>query len=309
MTSPTRPNHITGRRSVGFRFRLNCRPISRLPLYLPLAMKNNVHIRQILDGVHPCIAFGTGSIESARQYFNCIREKYDFSFWAATEYRIRDFNDPDNIIPLYLNSPQNHTIGIIEERFFNRIPSRYLITKSARRIGLTTCIQAYIIWRQLYSPYSGYAYICGASEFNLLHLRTNLARIMHCEIAPKDKWIRFPDNSNAAFFNPYSNPDSPRGIDFRYVHFADMNKWKDRGGIEGRRAYVAGISGVLPDFWTLIVLEGTRPPFYKRNADFKLLYDEKVKYAIKNPPFFISELLYTRLHRNDSPFLTHIELS
>lgn len=301
-------NPLTGRFSTGFRFRLNCRPVSRLPLYLPLPMKNNVHIRKILEGEHPCDAFGCNSIDAAKFHFNNIRKKYDFPFWAATEYKVRDIKDPDNIVPLYLNEAQNHVIAIIEERFFLKMPGRYIIAKRPYRQGITTCVQAYIIWRQLYSDYPGNAYICGASEFNMLHMRTNLARFFNREKAPKDNWFRFPDHYNASFFNPFTNPDCPRGIDFRYVHFADMSKWKDTGGKLGYRAYVAGISGVLPDYWTLIVLEGTMPPFYEWNADFQKLYDEKVKYAIKPPSFFISELLYSTLHRHDHPFLTRIPL-
>ena len=300
-------NPVTGLHASGYRFRLNCRPISRRALFIPLSMKQNECIRLILEGVHPCVVFNVDSIVKARWHFNQIRKKYDFNFWAATDYTVRDINDPDSNIAFILNRKQNRLISILEERFFDRLPGRYIIFKRPSRIGLTTCIQAYIIWRQLYRC-AGNANICAASEFNLLHMRANFARFFKREIVHKEKWLRFPDGNNALFLNSFANPDAPRGIDFHYVHMADMSKWKDPSARLSRRAYIANISGILPDHTTLIILEGNRPSFDIRTNDISLLYDEKVKYALRPPSLFTSELLCTLLHRHDNPFLTPIEL-
>ena len=141
-------NPYTGRQSPGFRFCFHVRAIAHRPIYLPLVMKTHHKIQQLLKGESPLSVFECSSYQEARLAFSELRKKFDFAYWAITEYYIRDLNDADNIIPLHLNSYQYYLIDILQKRYHNHQPSRYVITKSFRRCGITTCIQAYILWLQ-----------------------------------------------------------------------------------------------------------------------------------------------------------------
>lgn len=302
-------NYLTGRKAIGFRFRFVNKAISRCPLYLPIAMKENAHVKALMDGVHPKKTFCTDDIRIARKYFNNIRCQYDFSYWAATQYYIRDINDPDNIVTLKLNTKQDFAIGVMQEYFDMKQTKRFVITKNCGRVGLTTAVQAYILWRQLYC-FPGKSLVCGASDFNLYHMKVNMARFLGRFCNPNDKWIHIDQYFRGAFFNSFTNPDAPRGIDFRYVHMADMSKWHDNKGILSRRAYVANVSGVLLDYSSLIVLEGNRPkdfPFYM--SEIQSYYDNKIRNAIKPPSIIVREAAAASLHHHDPNFLiTHIYL-
>ncbi len=75
-----------------------------------------------------------------------------------------------------------------------------------------------------------------------------------------------------AFFNTYRTPDALRGIDFAYVHFANMSLWHDPDGDKSARAFSAASGGVLLSHRTLNPprspplrpqsrhLQGPRPP-------------------------------------------------
>lgn len=303
-------NYLTGRFAIGFRFRFVNKAISRCHLYLPIKMKENAHVQALLKGEHPKKVFGTDDIHKARRCFNEIRCNYDFTYWAINKYYIRDINDPDKHVTLKLNFKQAVAIGIIQEFYDRKIVKRFVITKDCGRIGLTTAIQAYIIWRQTYSSFPGKSNICGASDFNLYHMKVNLARFLGRNSIPNSKWIRIDQYYRGAYFNAYTNPDGPRGIDFRYVHMADMSKWHDKKGINSLRAYIANLSGVLLDHRTLIVLEGNRPKdFPTSHSDLQAYYDKNVKYATKPLPYLLQKATVASLDHDDpDAILCHISL-
>lgn len=305
-------NYLTGKHAPGLRFRFKNKTLSRSPLLLPIAMKHHFLMRELLDGACPLHVFNTSDIHVARQRFNQLRCKYDFSYWAATNYQIRDINDPDNFVYLILNRKQDYFISIIQSCFEKKSHSRFIITKKGSRIGLTTCVQAYITWRQLYAGLPGNALFCGASDFNLLHLKANLLRHLQRKYHPSANYIYLPTSGYKCFFNPFTNPDAPRGIDFKYVHLADMSKWKDRIGKTSTRAYVAAISGVLLDYRTLVVLEGNRPlDFPSENDNLKSYYDENVRFALRPPHLLVQEAAYASLLQSDpssTPLYLHIPL-
>ncbi|MDE5586030.1 MAG: hypothetical protein K2I92_06775 [Muribaculaceae bacterium] len=310
--TPSR-NPFSGRNSSGYRFKFQVRSISFHTLFLPLEMKDLPCIQQLIQGVSPLTAFNCLTMESARTAFCDLRKKYDFDFWAATEYFIRDVDDADNIIPLRLNPYQFFVIDILRKRYFNRQLGRYIITKSLRRCGLTTCIQAYILWMQTFQRRNN-SYTCTAGNLSLCPLKSDLCRYLRRDIIPPDMGIYLPKVDWHAFFNTFRSPDAIRGINLGYVHFADMSRWRDPDSKKTRRAYSAAVSAVLLEYFTLVVLEGNIPK-EERFSIMKFLHenpctDESERKWILSKsfrnPFFINEVIYSSTHPN-SVFL-HINI-
>ena len=302
------PNHFTGRGSAGFRFRLNCHPISHAPLYLPIAMKDLPEIIALSNGASPLEVFKSDNIRDARKAFNNFRVKYDFTFWAARNFFVRDINDPDCIVPMILSPKLTAVIDIFERRYFNRMLGRYVITKPYGRIGLTTTLQAYILWRQLFSDGGGYANICGATNFNILHLKANLARFLGWKnVSDKMRYVIRPPWT-CAIFNSIANPDATRGMDIGYGLFADMSQWRDPDFRASDRAIGTVLGSILLEYRTLTIMEGNRPRNYPDNdIDLYRFYHDKIKYAQTRPPFFLQEAVYSSLHPDSAPYF-HIKL-
>lgn len=307
-------NPLSGKNCTGFRFLFNVWPISRIPLYLPIEMKSLPQIQQLLNGASPLAVFNCHSIEYARIAFRELRKKYDFDYWAANEYFIKDIKDPDSIIPLCLNDCQHHVIDIIRKRYFLREIGRYVISKSFRRCGLTTVIQAYILWMQTYQR-SNNSYTCGPSEIGILPLKTNLCRYLHRDIIPSNMGIYLPRVDWCAYFNTFSNPNAIRGINLGFVHFADMSRWKDSHNKNTSRAFMAAVSAVLLEHFTLVILEGDIP----KSSSFcikKNLRQDKWKNESQrlqclshyvNNPFFFNEVCHSQ--STSAPHFHHIHLS
>ncbi len=301
------PNQFTGYRSPGFRFPFRVRSIAHRCLFLPLAMKNHNIIKRLINGESPLTVFHTDSIHSARAAFNELRKKFDFPYWAITEYFIRDLNNADKIITLRLNSIQHYLIDIMQKRYHNHQTSRYIITKTLRRCGLTTCVQAYILWLQTFQCQNN-SYTCSSSSINLNPLKSDICRYLHRDILSDEPWISIPKANAHAFFNTYRKPEAMRGINLGYVHFADMSKWKDPDGNLTSRVFNAAVGGVLLDFFTLVILEGNIPKqerfskhlFKSRSASFQ----ERISklQSLGNNPFFLDFAINTATH----PLKSHI---
>ncbi|MDE6697795.1 MAG: hypothetical protein K2K25_13020 [Muribaculaceae bacterium] len=251
-------NPYSGRLSVGFRFCFHVTSIAHRPLFLPIEMKTLPQIQRLLKGESPLSVFCQDSIKSARMAFCDLRERFDFAYWAAREYYIRDIHDADKIVPLRLNGYQHYIIDILQKRFTNRQQSCYLVTKSFRPCGVTTCIQAYQLWLQTFKC-PKHSFTCSASEISLHPLKENISRFLSSDVVSPAKSILLPGIGCKAFFNTFRNPDYIRGIDLGYLHFADMSRWHDNYGALSSRVYAAARSSVLMKHDTLVVLEGNTP--------------------------------------------------
>ena len=307
-------NPYNGRRSAGYRFRFHVRSISHRSLFLPIAMKSVPEIRRLVSGESPLDVFNVQSLGAARNSFNELRKKYDFPFWAATEYRVRDIHDADLTVPLLLNSYQHYIIDTFLRRFSDRLPGRYVISKSFRSCGVTTCVQAYIIWRQMYMWRKNSA-TYGASMSNLNPLKANMVRNFYDSAAKTEaNRILIPSAGYSAFFTSYHSPDALRGIDFGYVHLADMSKFYDPSRYKSERAFSAAYSGMLPDYYTLIVMEGNIPgenlfrlednhdirdPRAMRSEDY---------YRVCRNPSFLRRVVHASNTDDSYPFI-HLNLS
>lgn len=267
-------NPFTGHNSPGYRFQFHVRTISHSPLFLPIEMKELPEIIRLLNRESPLVVFNVSSIKDARKAFRKLRYAYDFTFWAANEYHVRHICDPELIVPLILNEYQHIIIDTFLKQYFNKQLGRYIITKDFPKVGLTTCIQAYFLWCQIYR-WHNHSCSFTPSELSERQLKANLTRFLKRDIIPGDKSIFLPMVGNSAFYNSYRSPDALRGINFAYVHMSDFSKFHDPDTTNSSRAYVAAISPVQLDYHTLIVLEGNIP----KTQDFNL----KDNHRLDNP--------------------------
>lgn len=307
-------NPLSGRNSSGFRFLFKVSTISRRTLFLPIEMKTLPQVSQLIEGISPLEVFRCNSLKDAIQAFRSLRKKYDFDYWAATEYFIPDVNDADSITPLRLNDAQHHVIDIFRKRYFQKKFGRYVISKSTRRVGLSTCIQAYILWMQTCQR-SNNSYLCGPSAISINPLKTNLCRFLHRDVVPHDMGIYLPMVDWSAYFNTFNRPDAIRGVNLGFVHLADMSRWNDPLASKSSKALIAPVSAVLLRHYTLVVLEGDVPS--KQWFDIKRFIRsdpqmsgsirlKKLTSSFKNP-FFINEVIVS--DSSDDPYYFHIHLS
>lgn len=305
-------NPLSGRLSAGFRFRFNVRALSHKALYLPLEMKGLRQIKMLLQGGSPLEVFVCHSIPDARKAFNELRKQFDFPFWAATEYPVRDIDDPDRIVPLRLNYSQHKIADTFLKRYFKREIGRYIITKTFGRVGVTTCVQAYILWRQTYY-FPKNSYTCSASDISISPLKTNLCRYLHRDIVPTENYVYLPKVDRRAFFNTYRNPDYIRGLDIGFVHLADMSRWYDPDGNVASRAHAAATGGVLMRYYSLVVLEGNipKPERFDMKKHQKLYLQWQVRLMglahLSKNPFFLDHVALANIP-NVTPHLFPINL-
>ncbi len=310
------PNPQSGKNSAGFRFRFKVRAISHQSLYLPIEMKCLPQIQQLIQGVAPTVVFNRNSIQDARLAFDELRKRFDFPFWAANDYLIKDIADPDNIIPLRLNPYQHQIIDTFLKRHSLKQPGNYIITKSFSRCGISTCIQAYILWRQLFQ-WPKNSNTCSATEINIDPLKANLCRFLNRDVVSSSKSISIPKAfGHHAFFNTCRTPDALRGIDFGFVHLSDMSRWIDPEGERTSRAIAASTSGILPSHHPLVVLEGNIPDdeimksFLPNdpstpNSTLMLPSIRQLAKFTRNP-YFLQEVLYSITSQD--PFFFHIHI-
>lgn len=306
-------NYYSGRKAPGFRFCFHVRAISHRSLFLPLSMKKLPTIQRLLQGESPLTVFECRSIQEARHAFRELRKKFDFSYWAANEYYIRDIKDADRIIPLHLNNFQYYIIDIMQKRYHNHEIGRYIITKSFGRVGLSTCIQAYMLWLQTCQCFNN-SFTCSSSSINLNPLKIDLCRYLKRNVVPSDPWIYLPKADRRAFFNTFRTPDFIRGINLGYVHFADMSKWHDPDGEDASRVYAAATSAVLMKDYTLIVLEGNIPKEgrfqMEKHQSFYIPWDirlMRLSHLSKNP-FFLDHVAMANAPITYANPLFHINL-
>ncbi len=259
-------------------------------------MKSLPEIQRLLKGESILSVFNATTIKEARKAFHHLRYNYDFAFWAAREYYIHDIKDADNIIPLKLNNYQSYFIDIFQKRYFNRKFGRYIITKSFGKVGVTTCVQAYILWLQTFKCWN-HSYLCINSEIAINPLKTNLCRYLKREITPPEKYIYLPKADRRAFFNTYRSPDYIRGINLGYVHYADMSRWHDPENRFSSRVYKAATSAVLLSHDTLIVMEGNIPKKdylkIQKSLPHGIPYNERLDRLshFTNNPYFLSQVI------------------
>lgn len=225
-----------------------------------------------MKGEDPIQTMRATSIEEAREKFKSLRASTDFAYWAATSYRIPNISDKSGLVTLVLNSAQNHIIDTILKDLQEGQVGRYVIPKQGESIGVTTVVQAYIIWRQLYKTVGMNSFTASPSGRTVHNLRLNTARILsqrHTRYDRKptshfihDHHIRrkyYMGRNSYAHYTTTNNEHGARSIDISYVHFADMSKTHVDCAKSARRCFTGAFSGVLLQPPTLVVMEGDIP--------------------------------------------------
>ncbi len=306
-------NQFSGHHAPGFRFRFHVRAISHRAIFLPLEMKSLPQIQRLLNGESPLSVFNCTSIQEAREAFYVFRYNFDFPFWAALEYYIRDINNSSKFIPLILNKYQFHIIDTFQKRYHNRELGRYIVTKSFGKVGVTTCVQAYIHWLQIFKSRKN---SCSCSFINgdMYSFQKNLCRVLKREAVYSERDVHIPQTDRHAYFRACRCENKFSGIDFGYVHFADMSKWYDKYDQYTEATIAEIIPKVNKSFDTLVVQEGNIPkedqidmqkvqnPYIDRF--YRLCY---IEHLTNNPPFLLN-VITNSTHSSESPYL-HINLN
>lgn len=305
-------NPHSGYKAPGFRFRFHIRAISHRAIFLPLEMKSLPQIQSLLKGESPLSVFNVQTIQEARKAFSQFRYNFDFAFWATREYYIRDMTNKGNNIPLFLNEFQFHIIDTFQKRYYNRELGRYIITKSFSKVGVTTCVQAYILWLQTYKCKRN-SCMCAFVDGDMYSFQKNLCHYLKQEAAYSERNIYIPQADRHAYFHPSNHPEGFSGKDIGYVHFADMSNWHDHND-EYTVAVISNLtSNVRMSFDTLVVQEGNIPkedqldmqkcqnPYIDRF--YRLCY---IEHLTNNPPFLYNVIM-NNAPGSSSPYL-HINL-
>lgn len=271
-------NNLSGLHAPGYRFRFRGQSIAHRALYLPRPMRQDPLVVRLINGEHPCHVFNTPDIHNARKAFNSLRCRYDFPFWAATAFPVRHIDAPDIITLLDLNEDQHKIADQLLKTYEDKQFSRFIITKTGKSRGVSTCVQAYIIWLQLFqTPLNSQT--CGLSGSHLGRFKENIARFLGKDSIDYCRYkFQICDRYTSAFFNTFNRPDSLRGIDFGYVHLVDMHKWKDPDTNRSSRALCAAQSGILLDYRTIIIIEGNNP-----SPKFNPVFYSQLQFAEENP--------------------------
>ncbi len=290
-------NPHSGHKAPGFRFRFHIRAISHRAIFLPLEMKSLPQIQRLQNGESPLSVFNCSSIKDARKAFCEFRYNFDFAFWAAREYYIQDITNRAKIIPLILNEFQFHIIDTFQKQYHNRESGRYIITKSFGKLGVTTCVQAYIHWLQIFKS-SKNSCSCSYLDGDMYSFQKNLCRVLKRETVYSERDIHIPQPERHVYFRACRGSDNSGGIDLGYVHFADMSKWHDKYDQYTETTLSEIIPNVSNSFDTLVVQEGNIPkidqieisnvqnPYIDRYR--RLCY---VELLTRNPPFLLNVIM------------------
>ncbi len=304
------PNQFTGHKAPGFRFCFHVSSVAHRPLFLPLEMKTLPEIQRLLKGESPLSVFNCNSIKEARKAFCQFRYTYDFAYWAAREYYIYDINNSSKTIPLILNDYQFHIIDTFQKRYHNHESGRYFITKSFGKVGVTTCVQAYILWIQIFkSPKN--SCLCTFTDSDSYFFRKNINRFLKRESVFSQSVIDLPNADQKAFFLDCCLTEDFREKELGYVHLADMSKWYDKGDNYTESAISNLTSNVSKSFDTLVVQEGNIPK--EDQIDMQKVqnpYTDRfhrfcyIEHLTNNPPFLLNVIMNSTL---GSPYF-HINL-
>ncbi len=286
-------NPLSGYNAAGPRFKLRIRSLAHNNIYLPLSMCHLPQILQLQNGISPLTVFNSPDIQSARQAFYELRKKFDFPYWAALEFKIQDIADQHNIITLRLNPHQHFLVDTLIRRSAQDIPSKYIISKTTPRCGLTTCVQAYILWQQKYYP--DIAFTCAPSDSMKETLRSNIARSLNRKGV--SNLVLLPDSVVPSFFQSIYSPNTLDNVPDRYVHLADMSKWLDHSPDLEVTSHI--LNNALIN-WNrkapaIFIIEGDRPT----NPKFRM--QDHQNYHLPDPIRFMNLSQYT-----DNPLFLNI---
>ncbi len=289
-------NPISGYHAPDTRFKVRIRSLAHNNLYLPLSMRSLPQINQLLEGVSPLTVFNCSTLQEARKAFYDLRMKFDFTYWAFLEFKVRDISRYHSFVPLRLNRFQYYIATRFLKDASNGYPNRYLISKTVPRCGLTTVVQAYILWRQKYHMDDSFTFV--RTDTDMEEMIKTAAQSLH-KNAKYYRIILNPDGVSAKFnffYSPYRLDQS----EARFVHLADMSKWYDPDGEDSLIIIRKALRGWKKKEAAIFVIEGDCP----ENNRFRSI-ERKDRYASEpviimrlspfgdNPVFLYNILTYS----------------
>ena len=253
---------MTGKNSPGPRFCFRIHAIGHRILHLPIAMRRHPYIQKLMDSVSPLEIFSCSSIEEARKGFYNLRMKFDFPYWAALHFKIRDISS-GKVVPLILNRHQRW----LTERFFDpQLPNpsrKYLISKTVPRCGLTTLIQAYISWSQTRFKTNSITYVASSTIKKYL-----MDNICHTFGGKNSSYgVSINDSVCHALFHEAYIQDTFSNVPCAFIHLSDMSEWLDPGGERSSEILSAAMKAWYKTPTSCIILEGDRT----LHPDFRIL--------------------------------------
>lgn len=257
-------------------------------------MRRLSKIRELLDGASPLSVFACDNIKEARQAFYRLRKKFDFPYWAATDFKIKDISNPGRIVTLRLNPYQRKLAETFNIRLNAGLPGKYIISKTTPRCGLTTFIQAYILWMQTNGFHRNYIMFTNSSRMED-ELKNNVSRSF--DATSSDPYIHFPKQKIYVFNQiEYSQQDC-RHFPSAYIHLSDMDKWYDPDGNNTSGILSSALINWIDSPSSLIILEGdcNLPPNF-RTEDYQNYHiPEYVRMmqlsAFTSNPFFLNRII------------------
>ena len=279
-------NPLAGKNSPGLRFRFRVRSIAHQSLYLPKTMENLPQVRQLMDGVSPLVVFNCNDLNTARQAFYELRKKFDFPYWAALDYIIPDKLKPSSLVKLHFTSVQRYLANVFIMRANAGLRGKYIISKTVPRCGVTTLVQAYILWLQLYH-HSHHSITCTQSPDMVEILKANITNYLHKKVR---RDVVVVTNTASALFQSVYNPHYLDRCQSSFVHLADISKWNVNFGEDSDHIYLNALCGWSGNQESLFILEGDHPsPTSYTN------------------PFFLNKLKHSSDPQHPSEFL-HLKL-
>lgn len=248
-------NPISGYHSADPRFKVRIRSLAHENMYLPVSMRTIPQMIRLLDGVSPLEVLSCASIKEARLAFDELRKKYDFPYWAALDFKVLDIANPHRIVPLRLNPLQRSLADTLIRDSTDGLPHRYIITKTIPRRGLTTCVQAFILWMQTYHPANSIT--CAPSEGVMDLMKANVSRYIRKD-GGRYRIFLHGNRASAFFQSPYT-PHVLDRVTAGFVHLADMAQWLDRSSETTHHIISNALNGWVRRVPALFILEGDRP--------------------------------------------------
>lgn len=324
-------NPITGENSVGKRFYAHIDDMYPYDMCLPVSMKNNALLKQIIRAgsiEEFCIKkFGEYTEEIRERVirrFTKLRCQHDFPFYAYVYNKIKNKEGGKNI-NFKLSYPQRYLLGILEDMRMKGIPIRVILLK-ARQWGGSTLVQLYIAWIQLLHKEGWYSAIVAQDASTSRKIKAMYSKMLQ-ELPP---WlIDCPDNAKLAFtpyegsaldsiitysngaekardtvitIGTYNNPSAGRGGDMSCVHYSEVGFWEDTDGKTPEDIIRTISSSLLLEPLTVEVIESTANGmenfFYK--AYQKAKEGKSNRRAVFVPWFMIER--YTRKVEDDLEF-------
>ncbi len=284
---------LTGLGSVGRRFRLELPDFRFREQWLPVAMKKNPLVKQLVKagGVNNLLYSrygrekyegeeGEKKLEKDRdelvKAFTDLRIKHDFPFWAAWLINIKNKGGgPD--VKFRLTRPQRRLVAVLERMRLAGKPIRLILLK-ARQWGGSTTIQLYMMWLQLVHEDGLNSLIIAhqsvasteIKEMFARAMRDYPARLLHppggeynegeaklVGVGQTGAVFRVPQRNCTIKLGTAERPDSCRGGDYNLVHLSEVGIWKKTEGKSPEDIVRSAVGGVLNRPGTMIVYEST----------------------------------------------------